>query len=68
MIVPCRCFASNVVKWHGVYSVATRPKLKKGGRVSSNTEEIPEMVDTGVGGSSNAQTLSAASPQVDKCE
>jgi len=37
-----------------------RPKPKKGGRVSSDTEEIPGRVDTGVGGLKNAWTLSAA--------
>jgi len=53
------------VKWNGVYSVAIRSKPKKGGRVSPDTEEIPEKVDTGVGGSKNAQALRAAHPEVD---
>jgi len=43
------CFISGVVKWGGVYSVAIRSKSKKGGRVSSNTEDIPERVDTSIG-------------------
>ena len=54
------CFISGVVKWGGVYSVAIRSKSKKGGRVSSNTEDIPERVDTSIGGSNNARALSAA--------
>jgi len=41
-----------------------RLKPKKGGRVSFDTEEIPERVDTGVGGSNNAQVLPAAHPEV----
>ena len=41
-----------------------RPKPKKGGRVSPDTEEIPGRVDTGVGGSNNAQILPAAHPEV----
>jgi len=57
------CFASGAVKWVGVYSIAIRLKLKKGGRVSSNTEEIPERVNNGVGGSNNAQALPAAHTQ-----
>ena len=36
------------MKWGGVYSVAISPKPKKGGKVSSDPEEIPERVDTGV--------------------
>ena len=32
------------MKWGGVYSVEIRPKPKKGERVFSNTEEIPEML------------------------
>jgi len=44
----------------GCYSVPIRPKPRKAGTVSFNTEDIPERVDTGVGGSNNAQTLSAA--------
>ena len=47
------------MKWDGLHSVAIRPKPKKGGRVSSNTEEISGMVDTGVEGSKNAQALPA---------
>jgi len=35
-------------------------KPKKGGSVSSDTEEMPERVDTGVGGSNNARALPAA--------
>ena len=38
------------MKWGGAYSVAIMPKPKKGGSVSSNTEDIPEGVDTGVWG------------------
>ena len=53
-------FAFGFVKWGGVYSVTIRPKPKKGERVSSNSEEIPERVDTGVGGSNNARALPAA--------
>ena len=48
------------MKWSGVYSVAIELKPKKGGRVCSNTEAISERMDTGVGGSNNAQALSAA--------
>jgi len=51
------------VKWDGAYSVAIRPKPKKGGKVSSKTEEIPERVDTGVGGSNNARALPATHTQ-----
>jgi len=47
----------------GVYSIVIRPKPKKGGRVSSNTEEIPERVNTGVEGSNNARALPAAYTQ-----
>jgi len=34
-----------------LFSVAIKPKPKKGGSVSSNTGEIPEMLVTGVEGS-----------------
>jgi len=53
-------FASGIVKWGGVYSFAIGPRPKKGGRVSSDTEELPERVDTGVGGSNNARALPVA--------
>jgi len=39
------------------------PKPKRRGKVSSNTEEIPERVNTGVGGSNNARALPAAHTQ-----
>ena len=51
------------MRWGGVYSVEIRPKPKKGGRVSSNTEKIPERMDTDVGGSNNARALHAANTQ-----
>jgi len=41
------------VKWGGVYSFAIGPRPKKGGWVSSDVEDIPEKVDTSVGGSNN---------------
>jgi len=39
------------VKWGGVCSVVIRPKPEEGGTVCSITEDLPESVDTGVGGS-----------------
>ena len=53
------------MKWGGVYSVAIRPKPKRREEVSSDTEKIPERVDTGIGGSNNAQALPAAYLEVD---
>ena len=46
--------------WSGV---VTRSKPKKGGRVSSNTEDIPERVDTGIEGSNNTQALCCSHPR-----
>jgi len=43
------------------------PKPKKGRRVSSNTEGIPERVDVGVEGSNNARPLSATHTQRWSC-
>jgi len=51
------------VKWVVIYSVVIRLKPKKEGSVVSNREEMPERVDTGVGGSNNARTLLAAHTQ-----
>jgi len=48
------------VEWGGVHCVAIRPKPKKGGKMSSDAEDIPEKVDTGVRESYNAQVLPAA--------
>ena len=39
-----KSFASSVVKCGGIYSIAIRPKPKKGGRVSSDAEDISESV------------------------
>jgi len=41
------------VKWGHIYSFAMRLKPKKGGRISSDAEDVPERVDTSIGVSNN---------------
>ena len=66
------CFASSVVKWGGIYSIAISPKPKKVGRFFLTlklyrAEEIPERVDTSLGGSNNAQALPGGHAGGTKC-
>ena len=54
-------FDSSVLVGGGVYSAAIRPKPKKGGRIFSDAEDIPERGgDASIGSSKKVQILSAA--------
>ena len=57
------CFASRVVKWGGVYSVAIRSKPDKGERGSSNIEKIPERLDIHIGGWNTVPYLLLLTPR-----